>query len=614
MTTEYVVEVNNLKTENDTILGLAIQNVLKKKLNIDISVDALDIEDCGDTKSAVIYLQSIDEVNEVIDNINNNGFKFTQIAKPYKKISAKRVESKRHIKFYEVDQYLGDETRVKEFKEGGGNIENFLRTGQKRCLASYACGIVNNREKGTVYIGVNDKGLVVGVQLNHDKRDRINRRIADIMMYDLQPMLTTLHYRVTFTPVCSKDDQHLDDFYVLEIIFYTVDKFDKLYRAKGEVYQKADGVLFGPLRQPAITEWEAQIRHKQMKEARNIELLERFEEYEIDKVEKERVIGKFKLLNEEEKKLREQKELSFKLKKEEFDKEVSRLKEMLEDKERSFRRKNDQLIAETVEMEKKLKDAYNQMSEEETILKKRELSFKQKKEEYDIEVARLKQIQVDKERSFKRKNDQLIAEREKERKLKDMYNQMSEEEKILREEREMSFKRKKEEFDIEVSKLKQIQKVNEKSFRRNTEQLIAEREKKERKLLDEYNQSIEEEKILREEKELEFQKKKELFDEEVARLKQIHEAKEKSFRRNTDQLIAEREEKEKEIVKEKRLREEKETEIIKEKHAREETQREIAKEKRLREEKEKENQLLQRQNSTLAKENKAKQSKICVIM
>lgn len=116
-----------------------------------------------------------------------------------------------------------------------------------------------------------------------------------------------------------------------------------------------------------------------MKEARNTELLERFEEYEIDKVEKERVIGKFKLLNEEEKKLREQKELSFKLKKEGFDKEVSRLKEMLEDKERSFRRKNDQLIAETEEMEKKLKDTYNQMSEEETILKKRELSFKQKK-------------------------------------------------------------------------------------------------------------------------------------------------------------------------------------------------------------------------------------------
>lgn len=158
MTTEYVVEVNNLKTENDTILGLAIQNVLKKKLDIDISVDALDIEDCGDTKSAVIYLQSIDEINLVTDNINNNGFKFTQIAKPYKNISAKRIESKRHIKFYKVDQYLGDETRVKEFKEGGGNIEHFLRTGQKRCLASYACGIVNNREKGTVYIGVNDKG------------------------------------------------------------------------------------------------------------------------------------------------------------------------------------------------------------------------------------------------------------------------------------------------------------------------------------------------------------------------------------------------------------------------------------------------------------------------
>ncbi|XP_052092773.1 trichohyalin-like isoform X2 [Mytilus californianus] len=586
--TEFVIEVNNLKRENDTILEQAIQDVLKKRLNVDISVDAVDIEDCGDTKSAIIYLQSIDEVKVVTDNINNNGFKFTQIAYPYRKISAKRVESKRLLKFYEVDQYLGDETRQREFKEGGGNIENFLRTGQKRCLASYACGIVNNREKGTVYIGVNDKGLVVGVQWNHDRRDRIKRRIAEIMMSDLQPPLTTMHYSVMFTPIRSKDGKYLEDVFVLEITFYTVDKFDKLYRANREVYQKADAVLFGPLGQSAIQEWEAQIRHKQIKEARNIELQEKIEKYEIDKVEKERVIGMFKQLNEEEKQLREQKELSFKRKKEEFDKEVSKLKEILEEKERSFRRKNDQLMAESEEKEKELKDIYNQMSEEEKRIRKRELSFKHKKEEFDIEVSRLKQIQEDKERSFKRKNDQLIAEREKERKLKDIYNQMREEEKILGEEKEMSFKRKKEEFEIEVSRLKQIHEENEKSFRRNTDQLIAEREEKERKLQDEYNKINEEEIILREEMELSFKKKKELFDEEVSRLKQIHEAKERSFRRNTDQLIAEREE----------------------------TGKKIVDEKRLREEKEKENYLLQREKSALVKENKTliQKSKVCVIM
>ncbi|XP_052092781.1 trichohyalin-like isoform X3 [Mytilus californianus] len=408
------------------------------------------------------------------------------------------------------------------------------------------------------------------------------------MKCDLNPPLSTIHYSVKFVPVHRTDGYESGDIFVLEITFYTVDKFNQLYTVNGDVYQKSDACLFGPLRPAEILEWEAQIRHKQIKEARNIELQEKIEKYEIDKVEKERVIGMFKQLNEEEKQLREQKELSFKRKKEEFDKEVSKLKEILEEKERSFRRKNDQLMAESEEKEKELKDIYNQMSEEEKRIRKRELSFKHKKEEFDIEVSRLKQIQEDKERSFKRKNDQLIAEREKERKLKDIYNQMREEEKILGEEKEMSFKRKKEEFEIEVSRLKQIHEENEKSFRRNTDQLIAEREEKERKLQDEYNKINEEEIILREEMELSFKKKKELFDEEVSRLKQIHEAKERSFRRNTDQLIAEREE----------------------------TGKKIVDEKRLREEKEKENYLLQREKSALVKENKTliQKSKVCVIM
>ncbi|CAC5418490.1 unnamed protein product [Mytilus coruscus] len=352
MSTEFVIEVNNLKRENDTILKKAIQDVLKK-LNVNISVDNLEIEECGETKSAIIYLQSIDEVREINDSINNNGFKFTQIAKPYKKISAKRIQSKRPLTVYEYEEYLGDETRHREFKEGGGNIEeNFLRTGQKRCLANYACGIVNNREKGTVYVGVNDKGRVVGLRCNHEKRDRLRRRIAQIMKCDLNPPLSTIHYSVKFVPVHRTDGYELGDIFVLEITFYTVDKFSQLYTVNGEVYQKSDACLFGPLRPAEILEWEAQIIHKQMKEARNIELQEIIEKYEIDKAEKKREIDMYKKMNEEEKIRREEKELSFKRKKEEFETEVSRLKQIHEDKERSFKRNTDQLIAEREEKEK----------------------------------------------------------------------------------------------------------------------------------------------------------------------------------------------------------------------------------------------------------------------
>ncbi|XP_076077588.1 uncharacterized protein LOC143048038 isoform X1 [Mytilus galloprovincialis] len=328
MSTEFVIEVNNLKWENDTILKQAIQDVLKK-FNVDISVDNLDIEDCGDTKSAIIYLQSFHEVQEISNSINNSGFKFTQIAASYKKIFAKRIQSKRPETIYLYEEYLGDETRQKEFKEGGGNIEeNFLRTGQKRCLANYACGIVNNREKGTVYVGVNDKGRVVGLRCNHEKRDRLRRRIAQIMKCDLNPPLSTIHYSVKFVPVRRADGYDLDDIFVLEITFYTVDKFNRLYTANGDVYQKSDACLFGPLRPAEIREWETQVQHKLMKEAKNIELLEKIEKYEIDKAENERVIDMFKQMTEEEKIRKEEKELSFKRKKGELETEVSRLNQM----------------------------------------------------------------------------------------------------------------------------------------------------------------------------------------------------------------------------------------------------------------------------------------------
>lgn len=159
MSTEFVIEVHNLKNENDTILKNTIQKVFKNELGVDISVDKLDIEDWKGTKTATLYLKSIDEAHAVA-RINTDGFKFTQIAEKSKSIYVNRVKSKRPVHVYEYGEYIGDETRQREFKKGGGDIKRtFLRTGEwKRCFAHYACGIVNNREKGSVHIGVNDEG------------------------------------------------------------------------------------------------------------------------------------------------------------------------------------------------------------------------------------------------------------------------------------------------------------------------------------------------------------------------------------------------------------------------------------------------------------------------
>ncbi|VDI17121.1 Hypothetical predicted protein [Mytilus galloprovincialis] len=165
--------------------------------------------------------------------VNDEGFKFTQIAKEYKKIYANRVHNKRPLNVYLNDENIGDETRQREFKEG--SIDNFLRTANTKSLAHYACGFVNIQKDGTIFIGVDDHGKVKGVKFDHGKRDNIRTQISRIMKYDIEPPLSTVHYSISFAPVRTIKGEDQEDMYVLEINIYAVDNLTQLYKVDGEV-------------------------------------------------------------------------------------------------------------------------------------------------------------------------------------------------------------------------------------------------------------------------------------------------------------------------------------------------------------------------------------------
>ncbi|XP_071140660.1 schlafen-like protein 1 [Mytilus edulis] len=286
--------------ENDKILRDDIQKVFQKKLTIDIAVDKLEIEDCGDTKTATLYLQSISDALNIADSINNEGFKFTQIAKEYKKIYANRVHNKRPLNVYLNDENIGDETRQREFKEG--SIDNFLRTANTKSLAHYACGFVNIQKDGTIFIGVDDHGKVKGVKFDHGKRDNIRTQISRIMKYDIEPPLSTVHYSISFAPVRTIKGEDQDDMYVLEINFYAVDNLTQLYKVDGEVYEKLDACLSKPLDKKRIHFLEQEIRDKQ----KNVELQKKITKLIAEKDEKENEISslereKSKLVKENKK-------------------------------------------------------------------------------------------------------------------------------------------------------------------------------------------------------------------------------------------------------------------------------------------------------------------------
>lgn len=63
------------------------------------------------------------------------------------------------IKHYEEGQTLGNETRDKEFKAGGG--DHYISKNLKDHVSKYMCGFLNSSQRGTLYIGVKDNGRYI---------------------------------------------------------------------------------------------------------------------------------------------------------------------------------------------------------------------------------------------------------------------------------------------------------------------------------------------------------------------------------------------------------------------------------------------------------------------
>lgn len=66
-------------------------------------------------------------------------------------------------KFYIENENLGNETRNKEFKEGGG--EHYIDKNLGDHVAKYICGFLNSSQAGTLFIGVKDNGRLLGYKL-----------------------------------------------------------------------------------------------------------------------------------------------------------------------------------------------------------------------------------------------------------------------------------------------------------------------------------------------------------------------------------------------------------------------------------------------------------------
>lgn len=94
--------------------------------------------------------------------------------------------------------FLGNETRIVEFKRGSGE---YLSLAFKHHLRRYVCAFLNS-QGGSLLVGVEDSGLVRGIRCSHHEEDRV-RLLVDSVLQGFRPQVFPDAYTLTFIPVVN---------------------------------------------------------------------------------------------------------------------------------------------------------------------------------------------------------------------------------------------------------------------------------------------------------------------------------------------------------------------------------------------------------------------------
>ncbi|XP_052100717.1 schlafen-like protein 1 [Mytilus californianus] len=237
----HTVIIRNLtKSSNtsDSYLTDSIYDLLNTYMKISTIRNCIQIKTEDNQRSALIRLKSPTEVFDALDKLkdrhrrNSLGFKFQRIADTGEAIDVKMELPER---YYQKGQNIGKETRKYEFKVGGGDyVKHILRED----VSKYICGFLNGRTKGTLFIGVNDDGDVVGA--NCEDEDKIRCHYIDEGIRAIKPPIDNKDYQVEFIPVVENEKVKAN----CNVIEITVNKkkhLNRLFDSKGHVYLRREG-------------------------------------------------------------------------------------------------------------------------------------------------------------------------------------------------------------------------------------------------------------------------------------------------------------------------------------------------------------------------------------
>lgn len=162
-----------------------------------------------------------------------------------------------NVNYYTYGQHVGAESRFKEFKRGGGEYpQKHLRND----IGKYTCAFLNG-EGGTLYIGVDDSGLVHGIPCSQKEEDNL-KILIDGVIKQMRPEVFPAMYTAKFVPVMKAPGPRIHKVIEIQVASQTV--VDRLYEFNYHVFIRRDGSVqeLGPSQ---IQEWIRRAMKEEMK-------------------------------------------------------------------------------------------------------------------------------------------------------------------------------------------------------------------------------------------------------------------------------------------------------------------------------------------------------------
>jgi uncharacterized protein HemY len=138
------------------------------------------------------------------------------------------------LRFFEGETFHREEGDSVEFKEMTSKqpVNRIMDHAEE-----YVVGFLNAQIEGDLYLGINDSGIIQGVTLNRNDRDKIYREIPN-KLRSTDPPVFHKHYRVTIHDVFNSKQEPIEDLCVVQIHIAKIEE-KCLYRTSGRsVYLK----------------------------------------------------------------------------------------------------------------------------------------------------------------------------------------------------------------------------------------------------------------------------------------------------------------------------------------------------------------------------------------